>query len=238
MASTLVFRLVGPMQSWGTRSRFSERDTEKEPTKSGVVGLLCAALGRSRSADLDDVVALRMGVRVDREGLPSRDFHTAQGVLKANKKPRQLAGADLGEIRKHLRGPATLSNRYFLADAAFLVGLEGEETLLGGLHEALRRPRWPTFLGRKSFVPSAPIHLPNGLVTGKLEQTLARFPWLGPDRRRDRPERLRTVIEVPFMSDGMARRDTPTSFAERRYLDRRIQQGWVSTPTEILEGCS
>src|SRR3990172_4719032 len=45
---TLLLRLVGPMQSWGTTSRFDQRDTGKEPSKSGVIGLLAAALGIDR----------------------------------------------------------------------------------------------------------------------------------------------------------------------------------------------
>ena len=39
--SVLLMRLAGPMQSWGTRSRFSNRDTGLEPSRSGVIGLLC-----------------------------------------------------------------------------------------------------------------------------------------------------------------------------------------------------
>ncbi len=54
--STLLLRLAGPMQSWGTQSRFTERDTGREPSKSGVVGLLAAAVG------LAVVVALIYGV--------------------------------------------------------------------------------------------------------------------------------------------------------------------------------
>ena len=45
---TLLLRFIGPMQSWGTTSRFDQRDTGKEPSKSGVVGLLAAAMGRSQ----------------------------------------------------------------------------------------------------------------------------------------------------------------------------------------------
>jgi len=41
---TLLLRLAGPMQSWGLSSRFTIRDTSLEPSKSGVLGLLCAAL--------------------------------------------------------------------------------------------------------------------------------------------------------------------------------------------------
>ena len=58
---TLLLRLVGPMQSWGTTSRFDERDTQLEPSKSGVLGLICAALGRDRSEPVEDLAALRMG---------------------------------------------------------------------------------------------------------------------------------------------------------------------------------
>ena len=52
--SVLLLRLAGPMQSWGVESRFTVRDTGLEPSKSGVVGLLCAALGRRRDADIAD----------------------------------------------------------------------------------------------------------------------------------------------------------------------------------------
>ena len=55
---TLLMRLAGPMQSWGTQSQFRERDTGLEPSKSGVIGLLCAALGRPREESVADLAAL------------------------------------------------------------------------------------------------------------------------------------------------------------------------------------
>ena len=48
--STLLLRLAGPMQAWGADSRFDIRKTNREPTKSGVIGLLAAALGLRRWA--------------------------------------------------------------------------------------------------------------------------------------------------------------------------------------------
>ena len=57
--TTLLLRLQGPMQSWGTTSRFDERDTQLEPSKSGVLGLICAALGRDRKEDIQDLADLR-----------------------------------------------------------------------------------------------------------------------------------------------------------------------------------
>src|SRR5579864_5026868 len=78
--TTLLLRLAGPMQSWGTQSRFTVRDTGREPSKSGVIGLVCAALGRRRDAPLDDLVQLTMGTRVDRDGIVKVDYHTAGGA--------------------------------------------------------------------------------------------------------------------------------------------------------------
>src|SRR5690606_10413353 len=104
--ATLLLRLVGPMQSWGTSSRFDERETQYEPSKSGILGLICAALGRDRAEPVEDLAALRMGVRVDREGVMMRDYMTATGVVNASGK------AD--------KSRTVVSQRYFLADAAFL----------------------------------------------------------------------------------------------------------------------
>ena len=89
-----------------------------------------------------------MGIRADREGIVARDFHTAQQVLKAS-----------GGIKN-----TEPSNRYYLADAAFLVGLEGDDlTLLQSIHAALRDPVWPLYLGRKAFVPGEPVWREDGL---------------------------------------------------------------------------
>src|SRR5690606_26273333 len=81
---TLLLRLVGPMQSWGSRSRFDSRDTNLEPTKSGVLGMIAAALGRHRNEAITDLAALRFGVRADREGAFDIDFHTVQDVYQSD----------------------------------------------------------------------------------------------------------------------------------------------------------
>ncbi|MEV7715510.1 CRISPR-associated protein Cas5, partial [Streptomyces sp. NPDC088270] len=59
--SVLLMRLAGPLQSWGSAARFVRRTTENAPTKSGVLGLLAAAQGRRRDADLSDLAALEFG---------------------------------------------------------------------------------------------------------------------------------------------------------------------------------
>jgi len=206
MTATLLLRLQGPLQSWGTTSRFDERDTQLEPSKSGVLGLLCAALGRDRGEPVDDLAALRMGVRVDREGVPMRDYQTATGVLIAGN-----AKAD--------EGRTVVSPRFYLADAVFLVGLQGEDVaLLQQLHKALQHPVWPLALGRKSFVPSAPVFLPDGLVQQPLEAALQHY-HSAHHRRPSHP--LRMVLEHP--SHGAVRLDQPVApFAQRRFGPRFV----------------
>ncbi|CCH51593.1 CRISPR-associated Cas5e family protein [Fibrisoma limi BUZ 3] len=163
MSHTLIMRLAGPMQSWGVSSRFSIRETLTEPSKSGVIGLLCAALGWDRAATthvvggqtrtLNDLANLRFGVRVVREGTVRRDYHTAQNVLRAKAKLRPGKPTADGDLQN-----TVLSERYYLSDAYFLVGLESDDrALLQALDEALAAPYWPLSLGRKAFMPALPV---------------------------------------------------------------------------------
>jgi CRISPR system Cascade subunit CasD len=208
------------MQSWGTASRFDYyRDTGLEPSKSGVLGLLCAALGRDRSQPIEDLAALRMGVRVDREGVLRYDYQTAMGVLRAK-----------GDLDPDPRKSTVQSWRYYLADAIFLVGLEGpQRALLGQLQMALANPRWPLYLGRKGYLPSPPVWLPDGLVDAPLEEALAHYPPLS----QPAPQRYRYALEEPAgaavpegsLATRVRRTDQPLGpFAQRRFGDRYV---WI-----------
>lgn len=205
--ATLLLRLQGPLQSWGTTSRFDERDTQLEPSKSGVIGLLCAALGRDRSEPVADLAALRMGVRVDREGVPMRDYHTATGVL--------IASSGKADLKR-----TVVSKRHYLADASFLVGLEGnDESQLRQLQQALQRPVWPLALGRKSFAPSGPVYLPDGLLMQPLQAALQDY---NPEHHPRPAGRMRLVLEDP--RQGSVRLDQPVApYAQRRFGPRFVR---------------
>lgn len=212
--SVLLLRLAGPMQSWGVQSRFSVRDTGLEPSKSGVIGLLCAALGRPRDADVADLAALSMGVRVDREGRMARDYHTALDVIKSDRSSR-------GTV---------VSERYYLADADFLAALEGPLSLLTNLDQALAAPVWSLYLGRKAFVPGTPVRLMDGLrPEGELATNLRSYPWQPRHSRERRPDRLRLVLETE-PGQGEPRPDVPLSFADRRFTVRHVRTEWVAAP--------
>lgn len=224
---SLFLRLVGPMQSWGTTSRFDQRDTGKEPSKSGVLGILAAALGIDREnwTDLEPLTRLSMGVRHDRPGFPKYDWQTAgcaasDTIIKADGKPSKAGGV--------------VSERFYLADAAFLVVLSSADlALLERAHAALRNPVWPLALGRKSYVPSEPVWVKDGIQNGSPSDILAGWPWLGTLRRREsRPSRLLVSAESEDGS-GMLRMDQlVSSFAERRFVARFIRSEWIPFPGE------
>ena len=46
----LALLLDGPLQSWGFSSRFQRRTTGLHPTKSGVIGMICAAMGLAKGS--------------------------------------------------------------------------------------------------------------------------------------------------------------------------------------------
>lgn len=223
------------MQSWGTRSRFVERDTELEPSKSGVIGLLCAALGRPRAADVSDLASLHLGIRADHEGNVARDYHTAGG------------GPGGGIIRASgsRSKDAVLSNRYYLAGADFLAGLEhSDEVFLREIQAALQQPRWQLFLGRKSFLPSPPVHMPDdGIRHLGLKRALTDAPWPLPCAPWRPPasgkQRLRLVMETTFDDpDAQLRQDQPigAAFATRTFGPRAIRQEYFEKEsTDVAE---
>ena len=213
--SVLLMRLAGPMQSWGVQSRWDDRDTGLEPSKSGVVGVVACALGRPREARLDDLAALRMGVRVDREGHHETDYQTVQDVARVKGKEADSRNA-------------VVTNRHFLSDADFVVGLEGEEAFLREIDAALRHPFWPIFLGRRAFAPSIPVAFPlrgplaPPIRDGVLEEVLPAIPMAGDG---DPSGLLRLVVEVPTGKADAIRLDQPVgaSFASRGFVPRGVK---------------
>lgn len=214
--STLLVRLAAPLQSWGIDSRFETRRTERIPSKSGVIGLVAAALGYSRDADLTELCGLRFGVRVDRDGELLRDFHTAHH-----------------ETNEKL---AYITYRYYIADAIFLAGLESDDTeLLEKIDDALHNPVYPLFLGRRSCPPTLPLSL--GLREHDLYTSLANEPWQvseymrGYLKRREHIETPSLRIVVDDANGGAVIRDLPLSFdvRARRYGFRRASdKGYVT----------
>jgi CRISPR system Cascade subunit CasD len=236
----LLLRLEGPLQSWGTRSRWDVRDTAPEPTKSGIIGLLGCALGyctgdERLTTELD--AGLRFGVRVEHPGSVLSDYQTISDFLPTAEGTYRYSGVKTSTSLQRLRDdpeatPATiLSPRAYLEDAAFLVALEETGVAAGLLQKceaALRTPVWPLYLGRKACIPTRP--LLEGLTGdySDIKNALERHPWswrgtCGEQRQLD-PRRTPTSLSI-YLEDEQGdyvRQDVMLNNAARTYGFRRV----------------
>jgi len=238
--SVLVLRLAAPLQSWGTQSRFSVRDTAREPSKSGVIGLIAAALGRPRDADVSDLMSLRMSVRIDRDGTLQRDYHTAGGGKRPDGTDYGVAKANRG------KGKPVVSHRYYLADADFRVALEGDnDALVESIATAFERPKWPLYLGRKSFVPTQPICQGTHQRHTAFDVLEHIEPWFARTTREKEDfagnARCRVVCEVnvnEVSADERAqcdvRQDVVNRFDSRDFQLRHVQTRWLTLSPELV----
>jgi CRISPR system Cascade subunit CasD len=244
---SLVLRLAGPLQSWGGQSQFNRRDTLGEPTKSGITGLLAAAQGRRRQDPIEDLLALRLGVRTDQPGSLLRDYHTVSDY-----RGRPLPSATLsGKGTQRPTSPAKythVTQRFYLQDAVFVVTVSGPADVLTVLREAIRRPAFPLALGRRACVPTQPLLLDPmadepgdlpGLWEGGPLEVLARVPWQAPEirshgrYRRTPPPVVDLPVTVDDPSGDDVRPDLPRSFdpRSRAFATRRVRQSWVRVAT-------
>ena len=216
--AVLVLRFSGPMQSWGDSSRFTRRLTRHEPTKSGVVGLLAAALGRGREESVDDLAQLELVIRIDQPGKIIRDFQTER--LEDGK-------------------ALPLSHRFYLSDAKFLVALGGPLDFLLELKNALLAPRWPLFLGRRSCPPDAPVFVRLLEEDVDARDVLAGEPWCVSEgnRRRREGEELEMVCDARDGEACESQADYPLSFGltGRRYACRPVVRFRVPNPDGLPE---
>lgn len=246
--ATLALRLAGPLQSWGTRSAFNRRETDLRPSKSGVLGLLAAAQGRPRDADITDLIHLRLGVRVDSPGSVLRDFHTVSDyrggpLLSASVKKS-------GEQKPTSPAKHTgVTQRMYLQDAVFLAAVRGPRDLVETLGRAVRHPTFPLALGRRSCVPAQPMLIRHGeqdVWDADLDDVLKAVPWQVSqtmrrrlaDRSRDPygVRRLPITIEVIDGAPGDdVATDVPVSFNPRLrgFATRTVRHGWVDVATAL-----
>ncbi|SDK37715.1 type I-E CRISPR-associated protein Cas5/CasD [Streptomyces indicus] len=213
VTAVLALQLAGPLQSWGASARFARRTTEPAPTKSGVIGMLAAALGieRDNEAELARLARLRFGVRIDQPGTRVRDFQTARHFDTDDAMP--------------------LSERFYLADAVFVAAVEGDRATIAELREALRAPAYLPYLGRRSCPPARPVDFTpdRDIHPGtRLEDVLKSEPWHASAWHQRRHAR-HAAVELRAMAEPSAAlagdtdptalsdslRDQPLSFSSR-----------------------
>ncbi|WP_294052780.1 type I-E CRISPR-associated protein Cas5/CasD [Thiolapillus sp.] len=229
----LLMWLEAPLQSWGADSRFGRRDSLDFPTRSGVLGLICCALGRSgeqrewleRMAHYpQNVIAYvrtrpaagTVPVRMVREPL-LRDFQMV-GSGYIHKDPWQtLLIPKTGEGKKAVGGGTKMTYRYYLQDMAYAVITPLPQEEAETIASALQNPCWDLYLGRKSCVPTDFIY--RGLFASEEEAELTAFAIA---QKKQRAADFR-ALQGGHDGDVLALNDVPIQFGSHKmYRDRRV----------------
>lgn len=163
MATYLVFRLYGPMASWGEIAVGESRHSASYPSRSALLGLVGAALGVRRADDVAQAAlaaSYRFGVKLHAQGLPLRDYHTVQVGPQLRKLTYRTRRQELTLPTREQLG-TLLSSREYRCDSFVTVAVEAvseaPHARLEDLADALRRPVFPLYLGRKSCPLGAPL---------------------------------------------------------------------------------
>lgn len=209
----LALFLDGPLQSWGYQSRFDRRTSLSYPTRSGVLGLICAARGVDRR-DQSGLERLEknLSIVVYAFGRPSMitDYNTVGGGYDAKKEPQNIPQTADGKT-----GLTVQTYRDYLQEARFGVLVRGEDALLEELSTALNDPKWGIWLGRKSCIPASVV--PQGIFSTD-EEALGHLENLAGGRKA-----TRKVTEVERFDEGTdTLLDRPLDFEAREFGPRRI----------------
>ena len=200
---TILLKLTGPMQSWGTSSRFETRMSDYYPSKSGVIGIIAASLGYNRDEDekIQKLNDLDFAVRVDQEGVLNKDYHIARKV-----KPN-------GDLDR-----TYVTNRYYMEDAVFIVAISHEdEVWIDEILQALKYPYFQPFMGRRSCP------LPESFILGTSEkgpiEALENLDWQAANWYKKKNKNYRADIyadkDLLPESPHIIRNDRVISFSQK-----------------------
>lgn len=216
------------MQSWGIDSRLNRRTTELFPSKSGIIGLLAAAMGVDKYAEdesksIEKLAALQCNVfAMNKRGIQRmEDYHTVGGGYDQKDKLHHLRTAD-GKTKQD----AALTYRHYLLDARFGVVLAGEGTLLERAAEALKNPKWGLWLGRKCCIPSNPIFVAlEGTKNAAWEQLCERTQLSG--RSMESFQYVEDISSGDEQLDDISLNDSPIAYGNpigQRHTRRTVRK--------------
>lgn len=241
--------LDGPMQSWGSASRFTRRETEAFPTKSALIGLLAAAAGIDKhAADEAEKLAPFSALRLTVYRLPRAagrlvgrlsDFHTVGGGYDA-----KVSAFDKMSIPRKASGGASanavITHRTYLNEARFIAAFEGaEETVVSAIRH-LENPVWGVWFGRKTCLPGMPLSPVCG--TDSPSATLALIEkiraWeeathrnsIPPDLAPSHLERWEEPAGDQTQAGDFHLHDQPIAFGKREFHSRAVRHQIRLTP--------
>ena len=225
--------LEAPLQSWGADSKFGRRDSLDFPTRSGILGLLCCALGQggaqrewlakmSRYSQLVVSYARKReprdgkSVKIEREPL-LRDFQMVGSGYDKKDPWQNLLIPKTTEGKNAVGGGTKLTYRYYLQDMAFSVIAQLPEDEADAIVSALCYPVWDIYLGRKNCVPTDVVY--RGLYSREVE-ALNKAKSIASAKGRVRDFEVR---EGELDGEVFQLNDVPVQFGtEKQYRDRRV----------------
>lgn len=250
-STTRAFAILldGPMQSWGSSSRFTRRETEAFPTKSALIGLLAAAAGIDKHApDEAEQLAPFASLRLTVYRLPRAvgrlvgrlsDFHTVGGGYDA-----KASAFDKMSIPRKASGGASanavITHRTYLNEARFIAAFQGDADVITAAVRHLENPVWGVWFGRKTCLPAMPLCPLEGAehraAAGTLfarirkwEETTHRssFP---PDLDLAQLERWEEPAGDQLQPGDFHLHDQPVAFGQREFVSRPIRHHTRFTP--------
>lgn len=208
---TILLKLAGPLQSWGTDSNFETRNTDRYPSKSAIIGLLSACCGFRRDEDekIRELNTLDFAVRIDQPGKILRDYHIATKKKKNGSVDRTY-----------------VTNRYYLQDAVFVVALGSEDhSLMESLKSGLLSQYFQPFLGRRAIPLNADFFL--GTEEVGVIESLKKIPWQASSwyqRKYQKDGKIQLVIysdaDLVESSRRQVKRDLVESFSFKKRKHR------------------
>lgn len=230
----LLLWLEAPIQAWGHDSKFGRRDSLDFPTKSGVLGILCCALGAGGEqidwlanwAERDMVVEAY--VAQNQQGKPIsrlpmlRDFQMVGSGYDDTDPWQSLLIPKKSDGKKAVGGGTKMTYRYYLQDMAFAVALQGPIAELETVQQALQSPVWDLYLGRKNCVPTELIA--QGIYAN-LDAALTQANHLATDEHRPvkRVPIFRVLQGEHEGDEVLTLNDIPLQFGpHKQYRDRRV----------------
>lgn len=199
---TILLKLAGPLQSWGTDSHFEKRHTDRYPSKSAIIGLIAACMGyrRDEDAEIRKLKELHFAVRIDQPGNVLRDYQTAHKVKPGGEPDRTY-----------------VTERYYLEDAVFVIALGHENDVwMEQIEYALKNPYFQPFLGRRSDPLPADSFLKSvntDVITALKGERWQAAAWY----RKRFVGQLELYADADLLPGGSAlyRRDSVLSFSQK-----------------------
>lgn len=218
--------LEAPLQAWGADSRFGRRSTLRFPTRSGILGLVCCALGRggpqedwlSKWLPLEQIVTAYAKKNYHMPLLC--DFHmVGSGYNKDDPwQDRLIPKKNDGTTPSGVSG-SKLTYRYYLQDMAFACVLQLPDDAIKEIEAGLSFPAWAICLGRKTCVPADIVF--RGIY-GTAEEALEAGAKIASEKGLH--EKFRVVDgHASQLGQSMVLNDVPRAFGLRKkYQDRYV----------------